>query len=402
MSFMTLPYISLYGKQEPWTHINVEVSNMPPDVVLSYSLKNYLFEIKTRISQLTNQEDWDTYKKFTNPYEFINGNYSKHFYCSYKPLSRAYFKMLEIINMFNMFNGLRTKPIKMFGLAEGPGGFIEAVHNYRNNQNDIYVGMSIEDATDENVPGWKRTKHFLRSCPNVVLEKGADQTGNILSVANFRHVFETHKNSAHIVTGDGGFDFSQDFNNQELSMHKLLFAQIAYAVCIQKMGGTFVLKFFDCFYKPTQDLLYLLSLFYDRVSIVKPCTSRLANSEKYVVCTDFRYNDANLYYAFFEKGLAECCKQECYVKNILHGIKPPLFFYSKLEEINIILGKAQIDNIAATLTLIENRCKTEKIDYLIKTNVAKCVNWCVKYKINYVLPEIENPFIRKNKNDQTV
>ncbi len=394
---MLLPYVSKNVKPEPWKYINVEVSDTHPDIVMSYSLQHYLSEIKNRISN--NTDEWDTFKKFTNPYEFINGNHSKHFYCSYKPLSRAYFKMLEIINTFNLINGFRTKPLKMFGLAEGPGGFIEAVYNHRNNPNDLYVGMSIEDPTDDNVPGWKRTKNFLRTAPNVVLEKGADQTGNILSTENFRHVFEQHKNSVHIVTGDGGFDFSSDFNNQELSMHKLLFAQIAYAVCIQKFGGTFVLKIFDCFHKPSQDLLYLLAMFYDHVSIVKPCTSRLANSEKYVVCTGFRYNDANLYFPIFEKAIAECCKPGMYVKNVLSGVRPPLYFYSKLEEINITFGKAQIDNIVSTLALIDNKYKTDKIDFLIKTNVAKCSNWCIKNKVNYFSPESTNPFVRKQKTD---
>ena len=93
-----------------------------------------------------------------------------------------------------------------------------------------------------------------------------------------------------LVTADGGFDFSTDFNNQELQIAKLVFAQIAFALVMQKQHGNFVLKIFDCFYKCTIDLLALLSSLYKTVYITKPQTSRLGNSEKYVVCKDYLYN----------------------------------------------------------------------------------------------------------------
>ena len=57
---------------------------------------------------------------------------------------------------------------------------------------------------------------------------------------------------------------------------------------MQKFNGTFILKIFDMFSKSTQDYIYLLSLFYNKVYIFKPQTSRLANSEKYIVCKDFK------------------------------------------------------------------------------------------------------------------
>ena len=399
MTFMTLPYTSLKGRNEPWKYINITQSDKSPDIMLSYSLRHYLSEIKNRINSLPNLDDWDTYKKFTNPYEFINGNPSKHFVCNYKPLSRAYFKMLEIINSFGVINVPRSKPIKMFGLAEGPGGFIEAVYNHRNNTADVYYGMTIENPADDNVPGWKRTRNFLRNAPNIFLERGADQTGNMLSVENFTHVVNAHKNSVDIVTADGGFDFSSDFNSQELSMHQLLFAQIAYAVCIQKIGGSFVLKIFDCFYKATVDMIFLLTMFYDNVSIVKPCTSRLANSEKYIVCTNFRFNNSNVYFDYFAKALEKCCQPNIFFTSVLQNIRPPLYFYSKLEEINLIFGKSQIENIFNTLSLIDNKFKTDKIDFLIKSNKTKCSNWCIKNRVSYFIPETDNPFVRKIKDD---
>ena len=62
----------------------------------------------------------------------------------------------------------------------------------------------------------------------------------------------------------------------------------AYAITMQKKGGTFVLKVFDLFLKPSVQLLYLLSCCYEQVYIIKPYTSRTANSERYVICKGFK------------------------------------------------------------------------------------------------------------------
>jgi 23S rRNA U2552 (ribose-2'-O)-methylase RlmE/FtsJ len=348
-----------------------------------YSLNHYLTEIKGKISECDDDE-WNINKKYTNPYEYIYTNNARTSVCKYKPISRAYFKMIEILNTFQFPLFETAASVEMFALAEGPGGFIEAVSNYRNNPEDKYYGMTIEDPTDTEVPGWKKTANFLRQHPNVFLEKGADLTGNILNLENFKHVTTKFKNKCELVTGDGGFDFSADFNSQEINITRLLFGQIAYAVCIQKRGGSFVLKCFDCFYKATAELIYLLSTMYEKVYVVKPNTSRYANSERYLVCINFLHSDSRTYAPVFEQLMANICSGDAgFIRSFFNGIKIPMFYYSKLEECNSIIGQMQIDNIYTTLALIENRYKADKINFYMKTNIQKCVKWCIKNRMEY-------------------
>jgi len=347
-----------------------------------YSLNHYLTEIKEKISECG--EEWNANKKYTNPYEYIYTNSPRTSVCKYKPISRAYFKMVEILNTFNFPSFDSQKPLQMFALAEGPGGFIEAVLNYRNNPNDKYYGMTIEDPVDNEVPGWKKTTNFLKSNPNVFLEKGNDNTGNILNLDNFKYVTTKYKNACEFVSGDGGFDFSTDFNSQEINITRLLFGQIAYAVCIQKRGGCFVLKCFDCFYKASAELIYLLSTMYEKVYVVKPNTSRYANSERYLVCINFLYSDSSYYAHIFEQLMATICENSTtFIRSFFNSVKIPLFYYNKLEESSSIIGQIQIDNIYTTLALIENRYKTDKINFYMKTNVQKCVKWCIKNQMEY-------------------
>ena len=49
-----------------------------------------------------------------------------------------------------------------------------------------------------------------------------------------------------------------------------------------------VIKLFDLFHYASIDIVYILAYYFDKLHIVKPFTSRSANSEKYIVCKSFR------------------------------------------------------------------------------------------------------------------
>jgi 23S rRNA U2552 (ribose-2'-O)-methylase RlmE/FtsJ len=363
----------------------VEKDEMPKPVI-SYSLSSYLYDMKEKIE--SKEKDWDIFKKYTNPYEYIHTqlSFKKKCISKYKPISRSFFKMIEIVSIFEL--NFDSRPIRSFHLAEGPGGFIEALAGLRKCPHDKYVGMTIIDENnDPNIPGWKKTEQFLRQNKNVFIETGADQTGNILSMDNYIHCREKYGSTMDLITGDGGFDFSMDFNNQEINIAKLLFAQVMYALSMQKRGGCFILKLFDTFMQHSIDLLYILSSFYDKVYIVKPQTSRYANSEKYIVCKGFTNipfeSFAPFIYRAFEKMLlSNTSNSELYIHRFLNT-PISMHFLVKLEEYNAIFGQQQIENIHFTISLIDNKHRQEKIDNLINTNIQKCILWCTKYNVPY-------------------
>lgn len=458
----------------------VDISNTIPTKCISHSLSFFLQDLKDKIH--IHEKEWDNFKKYTNIYEYIHTNnpYKKKSVSKYKPLSRSYFKMIELIHEFSLIPfilnyedgsypasirtptlsstimhrhcvsdevvsdyskhtsrehggtevgeeetpppppspSIRTMPeippglsddmisfkdttphlpIRTFHLAEGPGGFIEAVVNLRKNPYDTYIGMTIQDnKNDGTIPTWKKSDHFLLSNPNIKIENGADGTGDILSIENFEYCYHTYRSTMDFITADGGFDFSTDFNNQELQIVELLFAQIAFGLVMQKPGGNFVLKIFDCFYHSTIDLLALLSSFYKTVYITKPQTSRSGNSEKYVVCKCFS-NDHSVedFYPYLHKAFSRNPSTKhpdrqthidplasTYICHYLN-MPVPIYFQLKLEEYNSGFGFHQIENIHNTITMIVRNTKPERIDSLIQKNIGKCIEWCVRYNIPY-------------------
>jgi 23S rRNA U2552 (ribose-2'-O)-methylase RlmE/FtsJ len=371
MSYFLLPEI-----HDNIDNINIE-SNENDKLYVSLTLNSYLNNIKKQIDE--NYDNWDFMKRYTNPYEFIHTVIpnTKLSVSKMKPLSRSFYKMVEMVNMFRLFNDFDENPINTFHLAEGPGGFIEATQHLRKNSSDKYYGMTLMD-DDPNVPGWKKSNHFLETHKNVEIERGLTGTGDLMEVDNLTYCNEKYKNTMDIITADGGFDFSIDFNQQEILATNLLLAQVSFAISMQKVGGHFILKIFDIFTKTTCDIMYLLSSLYKQVYIVKPNTSRLANSEKYIVCKGFKKYPEKLINNLIRKYGK--LKTSDFISGIL-PVRLDYFYLNKIEEYNAIFGQQQIENITHTLNLISCKNKSEKIEALKKNNIQKCTYWCEKNNI---------------------
>lgn len=383
MSYFILPMINstLSDKMFKFRFTDEEY---PVTSFISHSLCCYLTNVKKNIDQY--QTQWDHVKKYTNPYEYIHTPIpnNKSAICKYKPISRSFFKMVEITGLLYLLENYHDKTMKSFHLAEGPGGFIEAIALLRKNPDDIYYGMTLL-SSDEGIPGWRKSADLLEKHKNIVIENGADNTGNLYSTCNLQYCYDKYNNSMDLITGDGGFDFSIDFNKQEVMSSRLIFSQICFAVIMQKQGGNFILKIFDIFTEFTVDIIFLLSCLYDKVYIVKPCTSRAANSEKYLVCKNFRLsNSKNLLMNFLQvfSDIDKCGDSFITITKIMN-LPIPYYFLNKLEEFNSIIGQYQIGNISSTINLIENRNRKDKIENIKKNNIHKCINWCVKYKIPF-------------------
>lgn len=367
-------FSNVYGNFLLSKDIKLQLSNTV-NIAVSQSLYHYLTKSKQRIDN--NVEEWDYFKKITNPYEFIHTppqNLTRAV-ADYTAISRSFYKLIEIVMGYEMF--LDTSiPIHSFHLAEGPGGFIEAMIYLRKNREDLHYGMTLQ-SDKRNIPKWNKLRGKFKFNPSLRFEYGATNNGNLLHPDNFSKCAKQYTNSMDFITGDGGFDFSIDYEKQEVASTKLIFSQIAYAIMMQKQGGDFVLKIFDIFYTSTIQLLYLLRLFYREVSVCKPKTSRFANSEKYVVCRGFLHKDTTEYFDSLFQVFKQLHENPDACISSLFAFYMPLTFIREIEELNCIFGKKQLNTIHNTLMMIQEQ-RTDKIERLRKVNIDKCVQWCLK------------------------
>jgi 23S rRNA U2552 (ribose-2'-O)-methylase RlmE/FtsJ len=220
-------------------------------------------------------------------------------------------------------------------LAEGPGSFIQATILYREMQaklgliksfdKDKYYGVTLHSDHEHLL----MQKEFIKYFENEKLDRL-----NILETKSIQEIKDMYGGSrkykdtvtngdltkmstinifggakgdkgyaepSNLITADGGFDWKKE-NLQEQEAYRLIFAEIVSALKLQKDGGNFVIKIFESFTKVTIKMIELLRVFYKKVYLVKPYTSRISNSEKYVICKDF---DKSLLTASVLKSLEE-------------------------------------------------------------------------------------------------
>lgn len=380
--------LPIYDSHLDVHNISVEFADKPTSPYISENVLYYLTQMKREIHE---HSEWSTIKLLTNPYEYIHTPYDgKHTISKIQPVSRSFYKLIEMNNMFSIID--KYPVLHSLHVAEGPGGFIEAVRYIRkNNHADTCVGVTLESG-DIGVPTWKRIKE---KHPEVIYDSLLDKTGNMYHIENIKYIYMKYKNSMHFITADGGFDFSTDYNNQEHSILKLLIIQTFYAIICQKRNGTFIMKMFDITSKASIDILYLLNMFYEKVSICKPVTSRCANSEKYIICSLFRYTSTAHLLPYFMNIIHTLQKHNGkYIVSILKSVPIQHIFKSRVEEINVILGQQQIENIMNTLLYIQSQNKQEQNNHFFssyyyqnkinkKAHIHKCINWCIRHNIPY-------------------
>ena len=119
---------------------------------------------------------------------------------------------------------------------------------------------------------------------------------------------------------------------------------------------------------------------YEKVYIYKPNTSRLANSEKYIVCKNYINTRENR--AAFSNIVPDLLRSLNKISSLLN-FELPLVFLNKMEEINAILGQQQLEAISNTITLINNSAKKDKLVNLKENNIQKCITWCKKHDFGY-------------------
>lgn len=246
--------------------------------------------VKERIGKLDKEHKWELAKKMVNPYEIVYTHDDDRLPPSLsldQPLSRSYYKMVEILDVLQFFQ-MHSK-FKTAHVAEGPGGFIQAVamraQHYKKTVTNSFA-MTLRPTT-AHVPGWKKATAFLQKNKHVKVYYGADGTGDIYTPEN-QEAFQTFSGQVELFTADGGFDFSVDYSCQEQTVFQLLVNSSLIGLRILKPGGCFVLKLFDCFSTSTRFLIHILGRCFSEWTLYKPAMTRPCNSERYFIGKSYR------------------------------------------------------------------------------------------------------------------
>lgn len=359
---------------------NIDVSNIydSNDVIKSSNINQPLFSLgfhsfihrtKSAMSITDKLETKNKFYYIVNPFEHSINDYnedishqSEIFLNEPHILSRAFYKMWEILYLFDIASS--SGAMTMVGLAEGPGSFIQAFVEFRekyfepskdtvygttiNTENTININKEMVDSINKK---YDNMINIMKTLKTGGKPKGNKETknistnGDLTKVATIEYIKDYIKKKADLITADGGFEWKNE-NYQEQEAYALILGEIIAAISIQAKGGSFVLKVFETFTHITIKLIYLLSSFYEECYLYKPFFSRATNSEKYIICKGFKYNDVE---PAKMKKLLDCLKN-CETKEFINDMFPK--FIINNEDLNIF--KYININIANTQQIMIN------------------------------------------------
>ena len=231
--------------------------------------------------RLFSSVDFQTFVKYraaVNPFE----NLGRSIF-----IDRASIKLANLDALFDFMNlrstfgvyvkdnnreDLYTQSRSFADVAGGPGGFTQYIL-YRD-PHAIGWGVTLDTGKKET-----RWNDFVNKISNF------KPFYNDI-IADYDKIMNStdYKNNVDIVVADGGLEINPEFQEQDSTI--LLIAEVLIGIDKIAKGNSsafFILKLFDTVTKPMSDLIYLISLCFDKVYLIKPLSSRPANSEKYLV-----------------------------------------------------------------------------------------------------------------------
>jgi 23S rRNA U2552 (ribose-2'-O)-methylase RlmE/FtsJ len=262
--------------------------------------------------------------------------------CKKQVISRAYFKLYELIyNEPHIF-----KPnLDCFFICEAPGGFIEAMCDIRRKKNlrTNFISISKYDQ-------YIKYDRYLEESRLLY----GDITDPDILQKSIKTIKDRFPNGLDFISADGGFDI-KIFNAQEILSTKLLLCEIYLAMSTQKIGGMFIIKFFDMFTHNSIIYYFILCACYNYVKIIKPKTSRNCNSERYIVCYSFNGNEQlldNIWNIIFHFKLNENTTTLVYPYFKFDDL---FIFIKKLATFNNLILYEQVKTINESIKMVYNK-----------------------------------------------
>jgi 23S rRNA U2552 (ribose-2'-O)-methylase RlmE/FtsJ len=338
-----------------------------PDLIPTENRKKYRFkaldvikeELSTAKSKLDTEYEkkrfgtfWSSFDPFKNERQTV-----AEIGCTLN-VSNAWLKCYEILNYYKLLPDKPHNKFLHFDNAAFPGSFVISTHHLvktRYKWGPLYnwKASSLLAANELNASPLE-DKYGLYSAFKQNWLMSDSNNGDVLIEANQRDFCKQIGGQVDLYTSDLGFDVSSDYNNQESLQLPANIGQIISGLVTLRKGGAFITKQYTTFEPSTVSVMYAVSQFFDEFYICKPITSRMANSETYLVGKGFKGG------AYFEHP---------YIKALLDRINKktpveiPIFDakdYPKEFLINVVkamreLANSQTEKINADIERV-NRC----------------------------------------------
>lgn len=281
-----------------------------------------LDQLKARFKPYTRGREFERARDRANPYERID----KGRLHNRAPLKLANIDYsLELLGPWTRAKKTSDRMLNFVDIAAGPGGFTQYIQS-RFPQNQGY-GMTLRDKRLDWNPEIINLKQFETYY-------GPGEMGDLLvEWENFEKFVKSRNEKIDLVMADGAFELDQEarVNNQE-EVNLELFAKECFMTTLSK--GHALVKLFGAETNVSASIIFCLSKMFSQIALFKPCTSRPANAERYIVCKNRRSGTES-----WEKDLRKICHS--FGGKLLSYDELPIKFEEYLTLINDVHNKSQ-------------------------------------------------------------
>ena len=371
------------GEEPPWKHITFFKTNNSVLKKVLYkeyesNIPDIIFKKRDEITAFEKEHTWELAKKLANPYEMVYTQEEKFPFPNIsliKPLSRSYFKMIEMLYTSNFLNEVnKDKHIRSAHIAEGPGGFMQAIIDVAEKERRLVKKMhGITLKSDKYyIPGWKKSTYFLKKYSDIInISYGKDNSGDIYIKENQDNFISNINVKVDLFTADGGFDFSFDYTQQEKQIFSLLTCSFIVASQVLALNGMCIIKIFDTYSIHTKTLISLCGSLFKEYTLYKPATSRPCNSERYFIGKKFKG---------FNKHVLDTLK--LIYENSLKNLYPHIEIEKdELDYIQSISDKYEIKQIEFIDLAKQFANNKDLYKLYYQDNYDKSYNFCKQFRI---------------------
>jgi len=321
------------------------------------------------IQEYLTSDNWTKHMKFyINPYELLRPNdiyyrrirgdpkidlVIKRLYDLYsdgvRPVSRAYYKLYEILHVFSKY--LPEKVARCVTLGDAPGGFAQACGvTYPKNKeivtvslantvsNRAMIGVNEEEYQKGNAQGViPYSPVIIKDKSRYKLDNMALGDGNLMRIENLKYLAKTY-NDIDIVAGDAALEYSDV--SKEVEHFKLTMCQLVVALGTLRVGGTVIVKIYKRETVATKQLFFMVNRLFRYMFIYKPKSSRPANTEGFVIFAGFGGITTVLLGKYFEL-LEQILSNSGYVKSIFPEKLIPDEYNRLIDTHNIVINNVR-------------------------------------------------------------
>jgi hypothetical protein len=198
------------------------------------------------------------------------------------------------LKMWEMISHLRLLPthgtMSVFCNAELPGAFVSALHHYSLTHGPIHLEWAASSLWPGPTDGALGDSYGLAAGSPDRWLMDPDMRGDLTDVRDVARLVDRVRARVGLVDlycSDGGVDVKTDFNRQEELSSPVHLGQVVTGMAVLRPGGTLIVKTFMFTSPWSVSVLGVCGAVFQDVCIVKPVTSRSANSEVYIVGRGF-------------------------------------------------------------------------------------------------------------------